>query len=179
MIILRLRRLPVLCPRARSLRGALAVCALLAPTVGLSADEPVVNEKFSNLEPAIQMLRSEVGQDRREIVKNAMLLTESESKTFWPLYDQYRAAMTKAGDRRVRLITDFAANRNAMSEDQAAKLTQEALSIEKQKIAIREEYVKKMSKDLSARTVARFFQIDAKLDAVVDAELAARIPLIH
>jgi hypothetical protein len=36
-----------------------------------------------------------------------------------------------------------------------------------------------MSKELSARTVARFFQIDSKMDAVVDAELAARIPLIH
>jgi hypothetical protein len=36
-----------------------------------------------------------------------------------------------------------------------------------------------MGKVLSARTTARFFQIDAKLDAVVDAALAGRIPLIH
>jgi hypothetical protein len=120
-----------------------------------------------------------VGQDRREIVKGAMLLTPSEGLTFWPLYDAYREEMSKLGDRRVRLITDFAANRNAMSEDEAARMTKEALSIDKDKISVREDYVKKMSKVLSARTVARFFQIDAKLDAIVNAQLAARIPLVH
>ena len=36
-----------------------------------------------------------------------------------------------------------------------------------------------MSKVLSSRTVARFFQIDQKLDAIVDAGLAANIPLMH
>jgi hypothetical protein len=35
-----------------------------------------------------------------------------------------------------------------------------------------------MSKVLSARTVTRFFQIDNKFDAVVDATLAAHVPLI-
>lgn len=163
----------------RTLLAAAALCALLGPGDGFAADQPIVNERFSDLEPAIQMLRSEVGEDRREIVKKSMLLTESEGKTFWPLYDEYRGEMHKLGDRRVRLITDFAANRNAMSEDEAAKLTHEALSIEEDRVSVKQDYVKKMSKVLSARTVARFFQIDSKLDAVVDAQLAARIPLIH
>jgi hypothetical protein len=152
---------------------------LLSAAPARAADAPIVNEKFSDLEPAIQMLRTEVGQDRREIVKGAMLLTPSEGLIFWPLYDAYREEMSKLGDRRVRLITDFAANRNAMSEDEAARMTKEALAIDKDKISVREDYVKKMSKVLSARTVARFFQIDAKLDAIVNAQLAARIPLVH
>jgi hypothetical protein len=87
--------------------------------------------------------------------------------------------MHTLGDRRVRLITDFIAHRDTMSEEQAAKLTEEALAIEKARIAVKEDYVSKMSKILSARTVARFFQIDNKLDVVVEAELAARIPLIQ
>src|SRR5690242_2340266 len=36
-----------------------ALCALLAPALALAADKPVVNEKFADLEPAIQMLREE------------------------------------------------------------------------------------------------------------------------
>jgi hypothetical protein len=165
--------------RSAALLNAAALCSLLSPTLGVAADRPIVNERFADQEPAIQMLRSEAGQDRRDIVKSAMLLTESESAIFWPLYDQYRADMHAVGDRRVRLITDFVANRNAMSEDQAEQLTKEALSIDKDKIAVKESHVKKMSKVLSARTVARFFQIDGKLDAAMDAGLAARIPLIH
>jgi hypothetical protein len=79
----------------------------------------------------------------------------------------------------VHLISDFIANRDTMSEEQAEKLTKDALDIESAKIAVKQDYVSKMSKVLSARTVARFFQIDNKLDVVVDAELAARIPLIQ
>ena len=91
-----------------------ALFALLTPALALAADKPIVNEKFSDLEPAIQMLRQEVGKDRREIVKANMLLTNSEAARFWPIYDEYRAEMAKLGDRRVKLITDYAANRNGM-----------------------------------------------------------------
>ena len=162
------------------LLGALSALTLMGQRVGF-ADEapPIVNEKFTDLAPAIKMLRAEVGQDRRDIVAAAMLLTPSEGKTFWPIYDQYRAEMHTLGDRRVRLITDFIAHRDTMSEEQAEKLTQEALAIEKARIAVKEDYLPKMSKVLSGRTVARFFQIDNKLDVVVDAQLAARIPLIQ
>jgi hypothetical protein len=157
--------------------GAAALGALL-PTVSL-ADDAMVNEKFADLEPAIKMLRSEVGKDRREIVKKNMLLTESESARFWPLYDQYRAEINKVGDRRTKLITDYAANRNAMSEDEAARLTKERFQIQHDKLDIQESYYKKMSKATSERTAARFFHIDSKLDAAIDAELAARIPLVY
>jgi hypothetical protein len=156
-----------------------ALCALLTPALALAADKPVVNEKFADLEPAIQMLRQEVGKDRRAIVKANMLLTNSEAARFWPLYDEYRAEVGKIGDRRVKLITDFAANRDSMSEDEAMRLLKERLDIEKAKIDLRDDYIKKFNKQLSARTTARFFQIDQKLDAAVEASLAARIPLVY
>ena len=156
-----------------------ALCALLTPALALAADKPVVNEKFSDLEPAIQMLRQEVGKDRRELVKANMLLTNSEAARFWPIYDEYRAEMNKIGDKRVKLITDFAANRDSMSEDEGLRLLKERVDIEKEKNDLMGDYVKKFNKELSARTTARFFQIDQKLDAAVEAALAAKIPLIY
>src|ERR1700746_1788081 len=95
-----------------------ALCALLNPAFVLAADQPAVNEKFTDLEPAIQMLREEVGKDRRQIVKANMLLPGSEAAKFWPIYDECVAEMAKVGDRRVKLITDSAAARNSMSEDE-------------------------------------------------------------
>jgi hypothetical protein len=156
-----------------------ALCALLAPALSLAADKPVVNEKFADLEPAIQELRQAVGRDRREIVKANMLLTNSEAARFWPIYDKYVADMHKIGDRRVKLITDYAANRDSMSEDEAMRLLKEASDIDSEKLGIEEDYVKKFNKELSARTTARFFHIEAKLDAIGDAARAARVPLIY
>lgn len=171
-----LRRLYV-CVASLAL-SAIASFAVPALVWGQTAT-PIVNEKFADLDPAIAQLREEVGQERREIVKANMLLTESEAKTFWPLYDRYRAARVKLGDRKLKLITDYVAALNTMTEDEAERLTKEYFAIEKKKIAIKENYVAKMSKVLSARTVARFFQIDQKLDATGDMILAAKVPLIH
>jgi hypothetical protein len=160
-----------------SLAGASAL--LVGSTAMGDAAQPIVNEKFGDFAPAIADLRQEAGQERRDIISANMLLTESESARFWPLYDQYRTERGKIGDRRVRLITDFLAKRNTMSEDEAQALARENFAIEKDRIALQDKWYGKMSKELSARTVARFFQIDQKLDAAVDVALAANIPLMH
>src|SRR5277367_5059471 len=111
-----------------ALIGAAALTPLLGPAVSLADDAaPIVNEKFADLAPSIKMLRAEVGQNRRDIVAASMLLTKPEGDIFWPLYDQYRAEQHQLGDRRVHLITDFIANRDTMSEEQAASLTKDAL----------------------------------------------------
>jgi hypothetical protein len=141
--------------------------------------QPIVNEKFSDFGPAIAELRQEAGQDRRNIVRANMLLTETESARFWPLYDEYRAERQKIGDRRVRLITDFLAQKNSMSEDEAGVLAKEDFAIEKDTSELKAKWYEKMTKVLSERTVARFFHIDEKLDAAADLALAANIPLIH
>ena len=159
----------------------IASASVLLPTSPTLADpaRPIVNEKFSDFAPAIAELRQEAGQDRRDIVRANMLLTETESARFWPLYDEYRAERQKIGDRRVRLITDFLANQNSMSEDEARTLANEDFAILKDTSELKTKWYKKMTKELSERTVARFFQIDEKLDAATDIALAANIPLIH
>ena len=160
-----------------SIAGASA--ALVAgPALG-DAAQPIVNEKFSDFAPAIADLRWEAGQLRRDIVRGNMLLTESESAQFWPLYDQYRAERRQIGDRKVRLISDFLAQRDSMSEDQARALAKENFAIDKDEVALKDKWYGKMTKVLSERTVARFFQIDQKLDAAADMALAANLPLLH
>jgi hypothetical protein len=162
------------------LTTAVSLTSLLVPAMSLAADAPpMMDEKFPDLAAGIKMLRAEVGQDRRNIVAAAMLLTKSEGEIFWPLYDQYRAEQHQLGDRRVKLITTFISTRDTMSEEDAGQLMHEALLIEKSKLAIKEDYIAKMTKVLPERTVARFFQIDNKLDSVVEVALASRVPLIQ
>ena len=163
---------------ATAILGLASVGSLLNGGIA-RGDDSVVNEKYSDLAPAIADVRAAAGQMRRDTVKKNMLLLPSESTTFWPLYDAYRADMSKVGDRRVKLITDFAAKRDSMSEDDAKDLNKELFAIQRAEIDVKEDHFKKMSKVLSSRTVARFFQIDGKLDAIRNMELASRVPLIH
>jgi 1,2-phenylacetyl-CoA epoxidase catalytic subunit len=79
----------------------------------------------------------------------------------------------------VRLVTDFLAQKNSMTEDNARALANEDFAILKDTSELKTKWYKKMTKELSERTVARFFHIDEKLDAAADIALAANIPLIH
>jgi hypothetical protein len=106
-----------------------------------------------------------------------MDLTPSESQTFWPLYREYRIAMAKVGDRVQRLLVDYSGQYDTLTDDQAKKIMQEWLSIEKAKMDVKSKYISRFQKILPARKVMRFFQADNKLDAVLNAQLASVVPL--
>jgi hypothetical protein len=159
--------------------GVAGVAAALGPRIAVGADPATSSEKFGNFDEAIADLRQQAGQDRRQLVKANMLLTNSEGGTFWPLYDEYRAERSAQNDKKVALIKDYLGKRDTMTQDEAAKLTKDYFDLQKDTIKLKEKYYDKMTKVLSNRTVARFFQIDQKLDAAVDMMLAAKVPLIH
>ena len=66
-----------------------------------------------------------------------------------------------------------------MAPRKAANLTKDYFDLQKDTVKLKEKYYDKMTKVLSNRTVARFFQIDQKLDAATDMVIAAKVPLIH
>lgn len=65
-----------------------------------------------------------------------------------------------------------------MTDKEALALLDKHLAWENDVLKIRTTYAKKMRKVLSGRTVARFFQIENKMDLIVEYELAGEIPLI-
>lgn len=127
----------------------------------------------------IALTRAVIQVQRQAIVTMAMDLDEKEARAFWPLYREYRLAMGKVGDRLVNVITTYADNYPDISDEMASKLLNEYLAIEKARTSVKSKYVPRFRKILPARKVARFFQVDNKLDAAINAELAEQVPLVR
>ena len=106
-----------------------------------------------------------------------MDLTPSEMQHFWPLYRQYRSEAMKVGDRIVTLITTYADNYQNMTDKVADKLLTDFVSIEQERARLKAHYLPKFKKVLPPKKVARFYQIENKLDTTILAELAQEIPL--
>ena len=53
------------------------------------------------------------------------------------------------------------------------------LSVEAERIKLRQSYLPQFGKILPGRTVARFFQIENKIDAVIRYDLASTIPVVE
>lgn len=126
----------------------------------------------------IELTRSIIQTQRQAIVTAAMELSADESRSFWPLYHEYREAMRKVDDRSVTLITDYSEGFDTMTDEFAQDMIKEFLSIRQAELDVTRKYLKRFQKILSPNKVARFFQLENKLDAVIDFELASEIPLV-
>jgi hypothetical protein len=149
-----------------------AVRVLAAALVGLAAAAAAqtVNDK-------LEVTRQAVESQRRVLVAGAIPLTDGEADAFWPLYDAYEKERRPLDERANKLVSDFLAGSATLTDAQAKAMVEEALSIEEGRLRMRRGYLGRMLKAIPPVKVARFYQIDNKLDAVVRADIARQIPL--
>lgn len=130
------------------------------------------------LDQDVKMLREDVQSARKTITAENMTLTADQATKFWPIYDQYSAEVAKIGDERVQLIKDYAANYDTMTDAQANAFMQRGAAIDKQFADTRLKYVPMFEKVISAKQTALWFQIDRRLDLLVNLQLAGNIPVV-
>jgi hypothetical protein len=127
---------------------------------------------------AIQQLQADLKADRQAVVAANLPLTEPEARAFWPAYKEYRGEVEKLGDRMAKLIAAYAASFETMTDAKADGFFNDLLAIDRDRLAVREQYVPKIRAVLPGQKAARFFQIENKLDAIVNLSLASEIPLV-
>ena len=161
-----------------ALLGAMALAS--APIFAQGAQSPSGGSASSTpgLDQDIKMLREDVQSARKTITAENMNLTADEATKFWPIYDQYAAEVAKIGDARVALIKDYAANYDSMTNEQANLFIQRAAAIDKQFTDARSKYVPLFEKAISAKKTALWYQIDRRLDLLINLQLAANIPVV-
>jgi hypothetical protein len=144
--------------------------------IGLLAGGTVVSAQ--TLHDEIALTRQQIQSDRQEIVAANLQLSDAEGKTFWPLYRAYRQEVSVLGDKYVKLIEDYAATYKSLTDEQAAKFLNESLTLIDDENKLMVKHAKKMQQTVPAKTVARFFQIETQLNAMLRVELADEIPLV-
>ena len=127
----------------------------------------------------IEMLRSDLRSQRKQIVAQNMTLTTDEATKFWPIFDQYRQEAIKPNDTRWALIKDYAANYGTMSEAQAQDYMKRSTEIDQQLLTLRMKYVPIFEKVISAQKTALWYQIDRRIDLLINLQLAANIPMVN
>ena len=127
----------------------------------------------------IEMLRSDLRSQRKQIVAQNMTLTTDEATKFWPIFDQYRQEAIKPNDTRWTLIKDYAANYGTMSEAQAQDYMKRSTEIDQQLLTLRMKYVPIFEKVISAQKTALWYQIDRRIDLLINLQLAANIPMVN
>jgi len=151
-----------------------SLCVLVWGSAAGQSTEPLVGMEHE-IEAARKLMRTE----RRLVIAGELFLTPDESKAFWPVYKEYQAEMILIGDAKVNLITEYADNVDKITPALAERLLNDNLDIESRFHKTRKGYVRKFKKVLPVIKVVRLYQIENKLDAVLNFQLASKIPLVQ
>ena len=154
---------------------AAAVILGLSATTLRAAQPPTGRSAEANIDVLLDAIRS----NRKALVAVNLGLTDDEAAKFWPVYDRYQKEINAVGDRLVAVIQDYTANFSALSNDKAMKLVDDYLAVEADRVKVRRAYVDEFGKALPGRKVARFYQIENKMDAVLRYDLAQTIPVVE
>jgi len=154
--------------------------AVLAGLNSLAVAQTEVTVEAKPLsESDIALLRHDVQAAKMDVITKTMQFTDAEAAAFWPLYRDYANEEHQIGDTTYRIIKDYAANYDQMTDAKAGELTRKALDVERSKYELASKYLPRFEKVLSPKRAAKFFQVERRLDLMIDLELSGAIPLLE
>lgn len=118
-------------------------------------------------------------QERRRLIENSLQLTPAEAERFWPVYAQFEKDLFEVTERRRAMIAKFGENYDGMTDDIARQLIADRLQLEEARARLRKKYLPRFEKVLPVKKLARYYQIESKINASVDAGIAEELPLIN
>jgi hypothetical protein len=117
--------------------------------------------------------------EKKALIKEAMKLTDEESKEFWPLYEEYNNKMMEISKEMLVVINDNAENIDHLTNDQAEDIWKEKLDHDYAMYKLQKKYFKKMLRVIPAVKVVKYFQAENKIKSLMNVQMAVEIPLIN
>jgi hypothetical protein len=144
----------------------------------LKATAPVYQDTQWSPDEDIQLLKKDLRSQKKQVVAANMDLTDAEAEKFWPVYDRYAADVAKVYDTKITLLQEYLENYQTMSGDQAESYLRRRAAVEQDMMQVRLKYLPEFRKVLTGREAALFYQIDWRLDLMINLQLA-QAPVIN
>jgi hypothetical protein len=130
------------------------------------------------VEKDLDLLRRDLRSEKKKIIAINVPFTDTESTRFWPVYDQYAAAMSVNYDQFYGVIKDYAANQKTLTDAQAMDMIRRWSAIQVNLAQTRQKFLPMFEKVIPGRKAALFLQIDRRLYELIDLQIASEVPLV-
>ncbi len=163
------RPISLLCAFSTCLGLVVVPAAAAESPTGTSVIQPTVNT---------EMIRFAITAERRKVFESGMLLPESQKEAFWGLYGQFETERNRLDKVMMQVLQDFVGENEALGDQDALALTRKASDLERSGEALRDRYFEIISRRISGRVGARFYQIDDFVTSALKIGMLSRLPLV-
>jgi hypothetical protein len=115
----------------------------------------------------------------KQLIAANLELSDGEATRFWPVYDQYTADLVKINDQRYAVLKEYFEKFGTITDDQALSLTRRYLTLDEQVAQLRTKYLPVFNQAVPGTRVATFFQLDRRIQELIDLQLASNLPLVQ
>jgi Spy/CpxP family protein refolding chaperone len=127
----------------------------------------------------IALLRKDLRSQKKQIVAANLNLTDKEAEQFWPIFEKYTDELMAINNKKYAALKEYAQSYDTLTDQQAEKLTRDALQVDQSVAQLRERYIPIFEKAISPKKTAAFIQIDRRLVLLIDIQLSSSIPLVQ
>ncbi len=152
--------------------------ALLIVTFAMLAFCPLgrAQDQEPSLDSTIALVRANMQADRNTLITTGMNFSDKDGAAFWPIYREYEYERSRLDDRRVAVIKEYTQKYPNLTDAEAKAMATQMLDCDSQLAELKKKYFKKFNKVLPALTVTKFFQLERRVDLMMDMQVEASLP---
>ena len=153
-------------------------CAFLMVTFAMLAFCPLgrAQDQEPTIDSTIAVVRANMQADRTTLITTGMNFNDKDGAAFWPIYKQYQYERSKVDDDRVAVIKEYTQKYSTLTDAEAKAMADKTLDCDSRLAELKKKYYRKFSKVLPAITVAKFFQLERRVDLMMDMQVEASLP---
>jgi hypothetical protein len=125
----------------------------------------------------IALLRQDLRAKKMQVIGENMSLSDTEAQKFWPVYNHYVKDLQEVNNQKYALLKQYAHMWSTMTDQDAVIYVRNWLETDAQVQALRVKYVPLVNQVLPGKKAATFFQLDRRLNMIIDLQLFSQIPL--
>ena len=137
-----------------------------------------VNAQFFK-QSDIDIYKKDVAEQAENLVRENLDLSDEQAEIFWPLYKEYNTKTDNILDEELKVLEDYLMNYYILDDEKAKELVIKSINLKKQRIDLQIEYLSKMAEVLPATVVGKFFQIDNRINLMINQQRTDRVPLVR
>ncbi|MFN5746683.1 MAG: hypothetical protein ACK443_11460 [Methylococcaceae bacterium] len=134
-----------------------------------------IGDSAGELEAASQNLYRE----KRQLVSETLGLTDLEAERFWPVYEDFQKELKLLSLKTQQLIEEFGNRYGDMDDTEATKFMQDRIELADARHQLGRRYLSRFKALLPPIKLARYYHIETKITAFIDAGIEEELPLIQ
>src|SRR5579864_6910825 len=152
--------------------------ALLVVTFAMLAFCPLgrAQDQGPTIDSTIAVVRANMQADRTTLITTGMNFNDKEGAAFWPIYRQYEYERSRVDDRRANVIKQYSQKYPKLTDAEAKAMADQMFDCESRLAELKKKYYKKFNKVLPALTVTKFFQLEHRVDLMMDMQVESSLP---